>query len=83
MPDSTELIFESPISNPLSNPLLAVVPVGMWGSAAGLRSRSSTSPQAFVEDLSRRAVAVALIFPFLVINAEPAAYTSVAEATLV
>src|SRR5271169_268864 len=69
--------------------LLVVVPVGMWakasipplselargsgGSAAGRQSRSSTYPQALFVDFSRRVVAVALMLPFLVVEAQPGA----------
>ena len=44
---------------------------GSGGSAAGRQSRSSTYPQAFLVDLPRRSVGVALMLPFFVVEAPP------------
>ena len=83
MASSTSLLFTPSISNPL----LAVVPVGMWAKASisplselareageaqpGRQGRSSTYPQVVLVDLPRRAVAEALMLPFLVVEARP------------
>src|SRR6516165_10516699 len=47
--------------------------LGKRGSAADRQSRSSTYPQALLVDLARRAVAEALMLPFLVVEAQPSA----------
>ena len=71
--------------------LLIVVPVGMWakasisplseraresgGSAAGRQSRSSTYPQAFLVNLTRCAIAEALVLALDVVKVQPGADT--------
>src|ERR1700722_3116019 len=48
---------------------------GGGGSGAGRQSRSSTYPQAFLVNLSRRAVAEALVLALLIVEIEPGANT--------
>src|SRR5205814_9978657 len=49
---------------------------GSGGSAAGRQRRSSTYPQAFLVNLSRRAIAEALVLALFVVEVEPGANTS-------
>src|SRR5205823_10449338 len=46
---------------------------GSGGSAAGRQRRSSTYPQAFLVNLSRRAIAEALVLALLIVEIEPTA----------
>src|SRR5439155_26882037 len=48
---------------------------GSGGSAAGRQRRSSTYPQAFVVNLSRRAIAEALVLALGVVKVQPGANT--------
>jgi hypothetical protein len=81
------LLFKSSTSIPL----LIVVPVGMWaegehfpafrarsgsgGSTAGRQRRSSTYPQAFLVNLTRCAIAEALVLALDIVKLQPGADT--------
>src|SRR5215471_16077603 len=84
---STSLPFTSSVANSL-----LVVPVGMWAKAsisllselprgagkgaAGRQRRSSTYPQAFLVNLSRRAIAETLVLALVIVEIEPSANAS-------
>ena len=87
MAGSTILLFASSISNPL----LAVAPVGMWakasisplselareaGEAEPVGKADSPHSTGFLVNLPRRAVAEALVLAFLVVETEPGADAS-------
>ena len=56
--------------------------LGKRGSGAGRHSRSSTYPQAFLVDLPRRAVGVALMLPFSLYKRSQAPIPAFASVTL-